>query len=146
MTLSRAGTWFVALIIGFVFGVAGTVGQSAMWGWFPVGLLVAIVGAAAIVLAVRLLTADRWASLSTALGVMIATLLFSGRGPGGSVIVPAPDDGQISTGLVWTVVVPLVAAIIVAWPSVARPASAAPDSAAPDSAEPTAPVGGPHAE
>jgi len=120
MTLSRVGTWLVALIIGAVFGVAGTIAQSAVWGWFPVGLLVAIVGAGAIVLAVRLLTADRWAALATGLGAMTATLLFSGRGPGGSVVVPAPPEGEFSTGIVWTIAVPILVALVVAWPSAAR--------------------------
>jgi hypothetical protein len=120
MTLSRVGTWLVALIIGVVFGVAGTIAQSATWGWFPVGILVAIIGACAIVLAVRLLTGDRWSALATGLGAMVATLLFSGRGPGGSVVVPAPADGELSTGVVWTIAVPIVVALVVAWPSTAR--------------------------
>ncbi|CAI9386688.1 DUF6113 family protein [Microbacterium sp. T2.11-28] len=120
MTLSRVGTWLVALIIGAVFGVAGTIAQSALWGWFPVGLLVAVVGAGAIVLAVRLLTGDRWSALATGLGAMATTLLFSGRGPGGSVVVPAPAEGAFSTGVVWTIAVPILVALIVAWPSAAR--------------------------
>jgi len=120
MTLSRAGTWIVALIIGAVFGAAGTIAQSAVWGWFPVGVVVAIVGVAAITLAVRLLTGDRWSALATGLGAMITTLVFSGRGPGGSVVVPAPAEGEFSTGIVWTIAVPILVALIVAWPSTAR--------------------------
>lgn len=125
MTLSRAGTWLVALIVGAVYGVAGTIGQAAHWGWFPVGLIVALVGVTAIVVAVRVLTSDRWSTLATAMGAMLATLVFSGAGPGGSVVVPAPPEGELSTGIVWTIAVPVVAAIVVAWPSMAprRPAS-----------------------
>lgn len=107
----------VAALVGFVYGVAGTIGQSASWGWFPVGLVVAIVGIAALVVAVRLLTADRWSALATGLGAMISTVLFSGRGPGGSVVVPAPADGEISTGVIWTLAVPIIVALIVAWPA-----------------------------
>lgn len=129
MTVTRAGTWVVALVVGVVYGVAGTIGQAAGWGWFPVGLLVAIVGAAAIVAAVRLLTADRWSALATGLGLMVATLVFSGAGPGGSVIVPQPADGGLSTGIVWTLAVPVLTAIVVAWPAVpARSTAAAPRS------------------
>ena len=51
----------------------------------------------------RLLTADRWAALATGLGMIIATLVFSGRGPGGSVIVPADR-----AGIVWTMAVPVL--------------------------------------
>lgn len=120
MTLSRAGTWLVALIIGAVFGAAGTIAQSAVWGWFPVGVVVAIVGVGAIMLAVRLLTGDRWSALATGLGAMITTLVLSGRGPGGSVVVPAPAEGEFSTGIIWTIAVPILVALIVAWPSTAR--------------------------
>lgn len=120
MTLSRMGTWIVALVVGAVYGVAGTIGQAASWGWFPIGLVIASVGAAAIISAVRLLTGDRWSALATGMGAMLATLVFSGRGPGGSVVVPAPVDGALSTGIVWTLLVPLVTAIVVAWPVTAR--------------------------
>lgn len=114
---ARVGTWAIALVIGIVYGVAGTIGQAATWGWFPLGVVVAIVGVGALMAAVRLLTADRWATLATALGAMSATLVFSGRGPGGSVVVPAPADGQLSTGIIWTLAVPIIAAVVIAWPS-----------------------------
>ena len=58
-----------------------------------------IIGSAALLVAVRLLTSDRWAALATGLGMMIATLVFSGRGPGGSVIVPAERTRRS----VWTI-------------------------------------------
>ncbi len=117
---TRIGTWAVAVVIGLVYGVAGTIGQAAMWGPIPLGLLVAVIGVGALLLAVRLLTADRWAALACALGAMIATLVFSGTGPGGSVVVPAPADGAVSTGIIWTVAVPVLAAVIVGWPSFSR--------------------------
>ena len=114
---ARVGTWIVAGVIGIVYGVAGTIGQAAMWGPVPLGLVIAVIGVGALMLAVRTLTDDRWAALACGLGAMLATLVFSGRGPGGSIVVPAPADGQFSTGVVWTIAVPLLAAIIVGWPS-----------------------------
>ena len=57
------------------------------------------------------------------MGVMLTTLVFSGKGPGGSIVVPAPADGQLSSGIVWTIAVPLLAALIVGWPSVTRRAA-----------------------
>ncbi|GAA3915738.1 DUF6113 family protein [Microbacterium invictum] len=114
---ARVATWVVAAAIGFVYGIAGTIGQSARWGWFPVGLIVAIIGVAALVLAVRLLTADRWAALATGAGIALSTVLFSGTGPGGSVVVPAPPEGELSTGVIWMFAAPIVAGLIVAWPS-----------------------------
>ncbi len=117
MSWTRVGTWAVALVIGVVFGVAGTIGQAAMWGPIPLGLVIAVIGAGALILAVRLLSGDRWTALACALGAVVATLVFSGKGPGGSVVVPAPPAGEISTGIVWTIALPIVAAIIVGWPS-----------------------------
>ena len=84
------GTWVIALVVGLVYGVAGTIGQAAVWGILPLGLIIAVIGVGALMLAVRLLTADRWNALACGLGAMIATLVFSGTGPGGSVVVPAP--------------------------------------------------------
>lgn len=117
---SRVGTWAIALVIGLVYGVAGTIGQAATWGPAPVGLVVAIVGVTALVLAVRMLTGDRWSALACGIGAMLATMVFSGKGPGGSVVVPAPAEGELSTGIIWTIAVPIVTALIVGWPSLAR--------------------------
>ncbi|MBF4560553.1 histidinol dehydrogenase [Microbacterium sp. VKM Ac-2870] len=116
MRIARIGTWVVSVVIGLVYGAAGTIGQAAMWGPIPVGLLVAVIGTAALLIAVRLLTEDRWAGLAAGLGVMLTMLVLSGRGPGGSVVVPAPADGALSTGVVWTFAVPVLVAIVVAWP------------------------------
>lgn len=118
---TRLGTWAVAFVIGAVYGVAGTIGQAAAWGPLPVGIVIAIVGTGALLLAMRLLTADRWAALACAFGVMLATLVFSGKGPSGSIVVPQPPEGEISTGVVWTIAVPIVAAIVIGWPALTRP-------------------------
>lgn len=106
----------MAFAVGVVYGLAGTIAHSYELGWFPLGLLLAIIGCGALLLAVRLLTSDRWAALAAGLGMMLATLVFSGPGPGGSVIVP-------ETGLatVWTLALPILVAIVVAWPDRFRP-------------------------
>ncbi|WES65029.1 DUF6113 family protein [Microbacter sp. GSS18] len=108
---ARYATWAVSLIVGAVYGVAGTIAHSYLIGWFPLGLVLAVIGSAALLLAVRLLAADRWAALAAGLGMMGTTLLFSGEGPGGSVVVP-----QNTLALVWTLAVPLLVAVTVAWP------------------------------
>lgn len=127
---SRLGAWVVAFVIGAFYGVAGTVAQGFQLGWLPLGLILALVGVTALLVAVRLLTADRWATLATALGAMTATLVFSGAGPGGSVVVPQATDGEFSPGLVWTILVPLVSALVIAWPDARPQRDAAPDRAA----------------
>jgi len=118
--LARVATWVVAFAVGVVYGLAGTIAHTYTFGSFPVGLVLAIAGSGALLLAVRLLTSDRWAALATGLGMMIATLVFSGRGPGGSVIVPQAPEGQFDPGIVWTIAVPLMVTLAVAWPDVSR--------------------------
>jgi hypothetical protein len=114
----RLATWAIALVVGAVYGVAGTVSQASMIGWFPLGLVLSLIGAAALLIAVRALTIDRWSALATGLGMFAAVIAFSGRGPGGSVIVPAPPEGQLVTpGLIWTWGVAILIAFVVAWPS-----------------------------
>ncbi|GAA1937175.1 hypothetical protein GCM10009775_31450 [Microbacterium aoyamense] len=115
---ARAGTWLIAFIVGAVYGLAGTIAHSFPLGWLPLGLILSLLGCAAMLAAVRLLTADRWAALAAGMGMMIATLVFSGRGPGGSVIVPDSVLGQV-----WTIVIPILVLLVVAWPALPpRPA------------------------
>ena len=109
--LPRLGTWLVALAVGLVYGLAGTIAHSYTLGWFPLGLILAVIGCGALLAAVRLLTADRWAALATGIGMVAATLVFSGRGPGGSVIVP-----ETALGTAWTIAVPILVAVVVLWP------------------------------
>jgi Family of unknown function (DUF6113) len=118
-SLSRIATWIVAFIVGAVYGLAGTIAHAYTIGWFPLGLLLAIIGSAALLVAVRLLTADRWAALATGVGMIVATLVFSGRGPGGSVIVP-----QTEFAIAWTVAVPVLVVLAVVWPNRLRPVEA----------------------
>lgn len=111
-TWSRVATWVVAFVVGAFYGLAGTIAHAYTIGPLPVGLVLSLIGCAALLLSVRLLTGDRWSALSAGLGMMLATLVFSGRGPGGSVIVP---DSNLGT--VWTIALPAVIALVVAWPA-----------------------------
>ena len=109
--LPRVATWVVAFLVGAVYGLAGTIAHAYKIGWFPLGLILALIGSAALLVAVRLLTSDRGAALTAGLGMILATLVFSGRGPGGSVIVP-----QTELAVAWTVAVPILVVLVVAWP------------------------------
>lgn len=121
----RIAAWIVGLVVGAVYGVACTIAQAytvtvfSLEG-FPLGLILAIVGTAGLLVAVRLLTDDRWAALATGVGLVVATLVFSGKGPGGSVIVPTVADGQFNPGIVWTVAVALLVVVTVVWPGLTR--------------------------
>lgn len=123
---ARLGTWFVALLVGAVYGLAGTIAHAYEAGWFPLGLVLALLGCTALLVAVRMLTSDRWAALATGLGMMLSTLVFSGKGPGGSVIVP---EGALGT--VWTIALPVVVAFVVAWPESFGPVRGEDEASAP---------------
>lgn len=114
--LSRVLSWVAMLVVGAVFGLATTVTHAAsLWGVNGVGLALGIVACGGILLAVRLLLHDRWAALITGLGMLAGMVVISGRGPGGSVIVP--ND---LLGVVWTWTVAGMVLLVAAWPDFGR--------------------------
>lgn len=120
--VSRVLSWVAAALAGGVYGIAGTIGHSLMWGPVPVGLIVGTVACAAILTAIRVLTHDRGAAVAAGLGMLGMLVLISGQGPGGSVVVQNSLAGQI-----WTYLVAGIVLLVVAWPSFSRlPARAEP--------------------
>lgn len=104
------------LLVGAVFGLATTVTHaSSLWGLGWAGLVLGIVACGGMLLAVRLLLHDRWGALLTGLGMLAGMVVISGRGPGGSVIVP--ND---VLGVVWTWTVAGMVLLVAAWPDFAR--------------------------
>jgi glycerol uptake facilitator-like aquaporin len=119
----RVVLWVVLLVVGAAYGTAGTVAHSYRLGAFPLGLTIAIVGTAALLIAVRALTSDRRPVLACGVGLVLATLVFSGKGPGGSVIVPGGGldmIGPVNLGVVWAVAVPVLALAVMSWPDTTR--------------------------
>lgn len=114
--LTRAFSWIVAAIVGIVYGAAGTIAHSLMWGPVPVGLIVGGIACAALLVAVRTLTHDRGATVATAIGMIGMLMIISGPGPGGSVIVPNTPVGQI-----WIYLIAGIALLVIAWPRLSRP-------------------------
>ncbi|MFS0893221.1 histidinol dehydrogenase [Microbacterium sp. 179-I 3D3 NHS] len=112
---SRVLSWVAAALVGGVYGVAGTIGHSLMWGPIPVGLIVGGIACAAILVAVRALTHDRGAAVAAGLGMLGMLVLISGVGPGGSVVVQDALPGRI-----WTYLVAGLVLLVVAWPSLSR--------------------------
>ncbi len=113
-------SWVVAFAVGLVYGAAGTIAHAYRVGAFPLGLILSVIGVVALLVGVRLITHDRWATLASGIGLVVATWVFSGSGPGGSVIVPSgklDSLGGVNLGIVWSIVVPVVAVVIVAWPA-----------------------------
>ncbi|WP_341945813.1 histidinol dehydrogenase [Microbacterium sp. LWH11-1.2] len=113
--VSRVLSWVAAALVGGVYGVAGTIGHSLMWGPIPVGLIVGAIACAAILIAVRALTHDRGAAVAAGLGMIGMLVLISGVGPGGSVVVADSLAGRI-----WTYLVAGLVLLVVAWPSLSR--------------------------
>ncbi|WP_159498262.1 DUF6113 family protein [Microbacterium sp. 18062] len=110
---SRLATWAIALVVGVVYGAAGSLAHSSSLGVIPVGLVLGVVGSAGLVVALRLLTGDRWAALAGGGGMMLATYFFSLPSPGGSVLFTQQNE---TLALIWMAGVPLVTALVVAWP------------------------------
>lgn len=120
--LIRALSWIASALVGVVYGAAGTIAHSLMWGIVPVGLIVGAIACGALLIAVRALTHDRAATVATAIGMVGMLTIISGPGPGGSVIVPNTPIGQI-----WIYLVAGIALIVIAWPNLKRmPARAQP--------------------
>ncbi|WP_249521493.1 histidinol dehydrogenase [Microbacterium sp. ER1] len=113
--LSRVLSWVAAALVGGVYGVAGTIAHSVMWGPTPIGLIVAAIACAAILIAVRALTHDRGAAVAAGLGMLGMIVLISGVGPGGSVVVQDTLAGRI-----WTYVAAGIVLLVIAWPSFSR--------------------------
>lgn len=113
--LSRTLSWIAAALVGAVYGTAGTIAHSLMWGVVPVGLIVGGIACCALLVAVRTLTHDRGAAVATAVGMIGMLLLISGPGPGGSVIVPSTP-----VGLVWIFLICTIALLVIAWPNLKR--------------------------
>ncbi|KJQ53593.1 hypothetical protein [Microbacterium sp. SA39] len=113
--VSRVLSWVAAALVGGVYGVAGTIGHSLMWGPIPVGLIVGAIACGAILIAVRALTHDRGAAVAAGLGMLGMLVLISGVGPGGSVVVADSLAGRI-----WTYLVAGLVLLVVAWPSFSR--------------------------
>ncbi|WP_404435567.1 histidinol dehydrogenase [Microbacterium aerolatum] len=119
--LSRLLSWIAAALVGVVYGAAGTIAHSLMWGPIPIGLIVGGIACAALLVAVRALTHDRAAAVATAIGMIGMLMIISGPGPGGSVIVPNTPVGQI-----WIYLVSGIALLVIAWPNLKRVPSSTP--------------------
>jgi len=122
-------SWVAAALVGGVYGVAGTIAHSVMWGPIPIGLIVAAIACAAILIAVRALTHDRGAAVAAGLGMLGMIVLISGVGPGGSVVVQDTLAGRI-----WTYLAAGIVLLVIAWPSFSRQPvrSSAPSSEEPE--------------
>ena len=124
--LSRGLSWLAAAFVGAVYGIAATIAHSYTIGPIPVGMILGAIACAALLVALRALTGDRWAALAAGLGMLALLLVISQRGPGGSIIVPNTPLGNI-----WMYVAAGIVMLIVAWPDTSRLRAPSPGTAAP---------------
>lgn len=113
--LFRILSWLASVLVGVVYGTAGTIAHSLMWGVIPVGMIVAAIACTALLIAVRALTHDRGSTIAAAFGMLGMVMVISGPGPGGSVVVPNTPIGQV-----WLFLVAGVALLVIAWPNLKR--------------------------
>jgi N-acetyl-1-D-myo-inositol-2-amino-2-deoxy-alpha-D-glucopyranoside deacetylase len=115
----RVGTALASVVLGTLVGAVGTAAHRAtvpVGGIaLPVGLVLALVTLACLLVAFRLLLVDRLHALCLGLGVVAAVAVLGTRGPGGSVLFP--DDG---ISQVWAVAPAILVAAVVVWPRFAR--------------------------
>ncbi len=123
--LSRGVSWLAAAVIGGVYGVAATIAHAYTWGVIPVGLILGAIACAALLVALRALTGDRWAALAAGVGMVALVLIISQRGPGGSIVVP-----NTALGNIWTYLIGGIVVLVVAWPDFSRLRSLSAQSAA----------------
>ena len=112
----RVMTYAIAFVVGLVYGTLGTVGHRHAWQVgevsVPWGLVLALVGVAALLVGIRLVAGGRAAAAAAAVGVIGAVALLALPGPGGSVLIAGDAIGTI-----WAVGPALIAVLVVAWPS-----------------------------
>ncbi len=117
----RLLSWLGMFAVGAGFGLLGTIAHQAtlpIWPVVPLGLVAALAAILCLMIGVRL-SASRALVLATALGVIGAILMLSGRGPGGSVLVP---DNLL--GVVWNIAPAVISLGVVIWPRLPAETSA----------------------
>lgn len=105
-------------LVGAVLGGVGTVAHQATVDWgvtVPLGLIGALVAYTALLVGLRLLGRSRIPALVTAIGTILAILLFSQKSAGGSVLIPNNLIGQV-----WLAGPIVITALVMAWPDLSR--------------------------
>ncbi|GAB3616626.1 hypothetical protein GCM10027416_11830 [Okibacterium endophyticum] len=113
---ARVLSSLLSLVVGIAYGAIGTVAHVNTITVFgveiPLGLVLAVAGAIALLLGFRLVLDDRFAVLCAAIGMVATVGLLSIESAGGTVLIP-----QGGPGLVWTLAPVLIGTVIVAWPA-----------------------------
>jgi len=114
--LTRVLGYLVALLLGALFGVLGTIVHQisfSVFGWFdvPIGVIIALPAVGLLLVGLRMSFATRLAAILAGVGVIGMVALLALPSPGGSVLIP-----ESTAGLVWLIGSTLVAVVVLAWP------------------------------
>lgn len=119
---ARIGSGLLTFVLGVVYGTVGTVAHPlsvvVLGVPVPYGLVLALIGALALLLGLRLVLEERTAVFTSALGLVGTVVLFSFKSAGGSVLI-----AQGLVGMIWLFAVPLIAALVLAWPRMPQQSS-----------------------
>jgi hypothetical protein len=111
---SRLVGYLLALVVGAAYGAIGTVAHVNSISVFgvsvPLGLMIAVIGAGALLIGLRLVFDDRIAALCAAVGMVGMIALFTLPSAGGTVLIPG------IVGVVWTLTTVLIATLVAVWP------------------------------
>lgn len=77
----------LSLALGIVFGIAGTAVHAYFIGPIPVGLIVALIASAALMLSLRLLLEKRWCSVVSFVGMIAIIYIMAQASVNGSVLI-----------------------------------------------------------
>lgn len=107
------------LAVGLIFGALMTFGHQASSEVagveLPWGIVLSCLGVAALLVGYRLLAGTREPAIWAGLGMVLAVVLLSLPGPGGSVLIPAG-----TVGVIWSLAPTIIAVIVIGWPTQIR--------------------------
>jgi hypothetical protein len=83
---ARIAVYLLLVVVGAIVGAAGSLVQS---GWFPGGLLLALLGAAGLFLGAARATGGRGGAVASAAGWMVAVVLLTTSRPEGDFVFAA---------------------------------------------------------
>ncbi|WP_150308297.1 DUF6113 family protein [Planctomonas psychrotolerans] len=113
--LHRMLGYGLAGLVGVLFAAIATAVHRVEWtvasSALPVGLVLALVSVAALLLGMRLVLRDRYYVGAAAVGIVVAIVAFSTPGAGGSAFFP-----ESLPSVLWLLVPPIIATVVVAWP------------------------------
>lgn len=102
----------MSLVLGVVFGIAGTAVHAYFLGPIPLGLIIGLIAAAALMLALRLLLEKRWFSILSFVGMIAIVYIMAQASVNGSVLITNNLESFI-----WIYGVAIIGLVIQVFPS-----------------------------